>query len=1266
MQYDLNQLGDPTQFQRLVNSFLTARFGEDARLTPLRGADNASDGETAPRNPYMEFDCKPNAAPSDRSPLAPPRPGRYLFQAKYHSTAEHRLSDLRARVVREFTEELQKAVLHRHDRRDVNYFFVVTNLSASKEAIAKVDESRRRLLHGKRNLHADIWWRERIIDFLDRSPALWLVYPQLFPGGVAPLLAHTLNSTSKGLSRTFRLAIQAQYQRDLVVKFRQVELEQQLFDLFVDLDVDVLVERIDPLGPLSGSRRRIIQSGDIDADNSFGRRARPSTTALDLLVDDGLGIERILLEGGPGQGKSTITQMAAQIYRQRLLFDADGDPTRTSDWKSLSKTRLPIRLVLRDFAEWLAGNADGTLEQYIARLIGRDSGGTVPTVEHVHTFVEHSAVILLLDGLDEIGSDSLRDRVLDKIMETVTRFEEGLSVDLRVVLTTRPPALAGRRQKLNRFIRVVLAPMNKRRIDDYLARWLTVQISAENERHRIRTSFEGRRHDSHVEALARNPMQLSVLLQFIYLKGDAFPDRRAELYRDYFQIVIDRDVEKSPELRENRDLVEGLHSFLGFHLHGAAEIDEGRRAWTRKKVIRCADRWLEEEGHGQGGASRFFTLGEERFGLIVAVSGEGDDTTYGFEVQPIQEYFAASYISNRLPNGTAHEVFQMLVHRTYWREVALFLAGLRRPNEKADLVARAKVADGEESRGWQQNGRAIVLQLLREGVLQQPGHVLREAMDFVVDLLDVKKLRVQRTPGGLVDTVARLGRMYPTDGLRQRIIRLAGRDGRASDEYALAGIHRLAAKLLPREEYAALVRSYKGGDAEARSLVRMTCAYESPPALEELARDEDYWAGVPVHLWARRFWHAALQHGVVVDVEYPKGLHTGLVAEFVATRFGGRRSEGGLIEIRATAPAAIWQLQQNVQAMQYELAVAAGEEGERGSEWRGKVTRSDVSYEGLPEDVKECLRDLIGASTGALVALAEGRERAIAKRIDEYIAAIAGHLQDAGMAGWVACRCAVQILQKLDWEGSSVNRNLVGSMVDELTEFYDLEGARLSYNYLFPGMALGVPSRIRMNTGEPSVPLERIFAHWLTGRVHPADQEAYGWMADLPIPARAVKGLVEACRNDLPKVLVFLGDRRVEFRYRARLRVQDTQRILKICRTSEDPEILKGAATALAVATFAGVAEPELIARVLGAAPSSQMCRLTFRMTRDGPGDASRRDKEWNLARAVAEVVLRDAERYPFRVVSAAAALVADIEASDSTPLFRERPALASLVLSGS
>ena len=126
MQYDLNQLSDPFEFQRLVNAILVARFGEDARLTPLRGADGGSDGETAQSNIHMEFDY--NAPPDEMAnPLVePPRPGRYLFQAKYHRTGEHRPSDLRALVLREFKQELENSVLQRSDRQGVNYFILVT------------------------------------------------------------------------------------------------------------------------------------------------------------------------------------------------------------------------------------------------------------------------------------------------------------------------------------------------------------------------------------------------------------------------------------------------------------------------------------------------------------------------------------------------------------------------------------------------------------------------------------------------------------------------------------------------------------------------------------------------------------------------------------------------------------------------------------------------------------------------------------------------------------------------------------------------------------------------------------------------------------------------------------------------------------------------------------------------------------------------------------------------------------------------------------
>ena len=877
---------------------------------------------------------------------------------------------------------------------------------------------------------------------------------------------------------------------------------------------------------------------------------------LELIIDDEFGMRRILLEGGPGQGKSTITQMAAQIYRQRLL--RRGTPSaREANWHQISKTRLPIRIELRSLAEWLSATPDGTLEQYIAHVVGRDAGGASVAVEDVHSFIERSSIILLLDGLDEIGSDMLRDRILDAVMTTIKRFEEDLGADLRVVLTTRPPALTGRRDKLDGFSRAVLGPMEPRRINDYLERWLTAQIKNPEERDRIRESFEGRRHDPHVDALARNPMQLSVLLQFIYLKGEAFPDRRAELYRDYFEKVIDRDVEKSRDLRKNRGLIEGLHSFLGFHFHGATETGQGRRTWNRAEIVALAGRWLREQGHPSSVASHYFALGEERFGLIVALSGEGNETTYGFEVQPIQEYFAASYISNRLADGKAHEIFELLIHRNYWREVALFLAGLRRPNEKADLVGRAKAADQDVLRGWHQNGRSIVLQLLREGVFQEPRHVLKDAMDFVAELLDMKRLRVQRTPEGFVDTICQFSGLYPTNAFRDRLAEIAESYNESDDEYALGIIHRVAARVLPTEKYTGLVLGYRGGAPQSRAMVRMECPYESQEVLARLVGRAGYWKGVDWPIWARRLWRSALRHGVVINAELPTEMHACLLVEF-ATDYPVVRNGGGpMLEIRPRKCEAIWKLQQNVQAIRYGFGERAdggtrgpgrrrtSKEGEGGRPY--VLGQDEVSYEGIATDSARCLGDLVKATNLVVSALARNDEESVRKKIGAYLRVIREHLGDSGISGWVACRCAIEFLQRRGALGvGSEERELMDSVLETLTEYYAPEAPSFAFRYRFQRWALGLPHGVRLQPGGEVVPLHVVVADLLNGRLSTTKRDLCWWVAYIPIPSAMIRPMVETCRSDLPQLLRFVGERRViGVGPRPRLRVQDTQRILK-------------------------------------------------------------------------------------------------------------------------
>jgi predicted NACHT family NTPase len=584
----------------------------------------------------------------------------------------------------------------------------------------------------------------------------------MFAGNKVPFLADVVNKSSGGLSRAIRVAIGAQYLRDSLVKFKQIELEKSLTKLFVDLDVDLRFldgEEAQALAVENLNRKAgfIPETFEINRYYySYGYLHHvPLVSALGVLLSESsTSIRKILLEGGPGQGKSTITQMITQIYRSEVLLRDDLNPEER--WFPPQKKRLPFRMELRHFAEWLGEHREASVEEYLASLFQKDSGGSQVIVDDIHSMVEHSPVLLIFDGLDEVGSSDLRDQVLVKIVECVDRFETTLHSDLKVVVTTRPPAIAGRREQLASFRRFPIAPMEKLVINSYLDRWLSVQVHDQSDRRDVHTSFERRRNETHVAALAKNPMQLSVLLHFIRLKGEAFPDRRAELYRDYFRTVIDRDVEKSSELRQKRELIETLHQLLGYKIHSLTEAEKADGTLRRAQLLEIVHDWMMlQVSNPTSAADEIFRLGEERLGLIVALKGEGEEATYGYEIQPIREYFAAAYINEQI-QGDAHEVFQSLIGRPYWKEVALFLAGLRRPNEKADLLTRANAVEREPEVPWRHDGRTIILQLLQEGVFSQPGHVFSEAVDFMIDLLDPSLVTIPNEPKELLEALPNL------------------------------------------------------------------------------------------------------------------------------------------------------------------------------------------------------------------------------------------------------------------------------------------------------------------------------------------------------------------------------------------------------------------------------------------------------------------------------------------------------------------------------
>jgi len=1292
MEYYFDEI-DPIRFQRLINTILVARFGEDARLTPLRGPDGGRDGETALGNPYFEFQIGDKCRELQGSFLSP-RVGRYLFQVKHHRTSEGQLSEARRVVIAEFAKELKNNVLRRNGEERVNYFFLVTNVPSSKDALEKIDQSRMELLKKFNYLHADVWWKERVTALLDSMPSIWRSCPEIFAGGMLPLLGHVVSQTPEGLPRAIRMAISHQYAQDKKVKFRQIELEKTLAKLFVDLDIDLHEFPLEGQQELMAAHFRryeqhmekdFVGLSPMDEQMRFRRRHTPPISALSLLLHDNKQgtFRKIVLQGGPGQGKSTITQMAVQIYRQQILAEDQMDPE--GRWSPPEKSRLPFRIELRKLAEWLNSNPGGSIERYLSIVIGEDSGGNTISVNDIQTGVEKSPVLLIFDGLDEIGGDKLRDDVLRTIMECINRFENGLKADLRVIVTTRPPALTGRAEILSGFERLSLAPMEKSRIDEYIKRWLSVQIQENDERTRILESYGRRQNEPHVQALARNPMQLSVLLQFIRLKGEAFPDRRAELYREYFQIVIDRDVEKSSQLRENRLVIQALHEFIGYQIHALTEVNQADRTLDRSRLIDMVGEWLKNRGDRPDMAHQFFKLGEERFGLVVASSGEGEETRYGYEVQPIQEYFAAAYISNQMIESGAHDTFECIISRPYWREVALFLAGLRRPNEKADLILRARNVDQKKQRGWRQDGRSVILQLLQEGVFSEPPYVYSQALEFMLDLLDTRKLKVQREPPGLLGVLDVLMDRHSPDQHKERILGLLKDYETCTDSYVVMRLYRVAGRLLRSGEYLKAALSYRGNRQDIAALIRLAWPYRWEIDVQEMSRDCSFWQGVSDQIWAQTWWCEATRSGVALDVSIPAGVHQHLLEEFATTglstaNFSPQRQPS----FRIVSKLSIWNMYRNQQIMQM-AGFLTDPDNNVSKTLQEEFTsvcenNDDVDYTGLDEPVCAMVKDIIRLSNDLIAAFCNDDGETQALQLKQYIEGIRYYLQDAGLTAWLSCQCAINIIQcsargRLDYPSSRMRARIVDdsnylALAADIRPFFvtgingDSDGHGKKYetlNFLTTVMSPWHPFHsYRQGHVLKGIRLEQAgkcfdLADILADSISRGKDLPFGWMKTMPVSGEIIRSLIDKCKDNLPEMLNAVGQYRTSDLPVKPLRVQDTQRILKIARHTDNPATLAGVASVLLTANFLRIAEPELILNILRSDSAARLSTVLFqnhRLAQDELDTASV-GKEVGLIERVARGVMNSPDEYPFRTVCGAAKFITQYFPVELMPLLQ-------------
>lgn len=546
-----------------------------------------------------------------------------------------------------------------------------------------------------------------------------------------------------------------QYSIDDKVLFEQVELRGPTVEsMFVDVPFTCRND-----APVAEILRGIAEKHPGDLDGAARAPGQPVTGAAQALLSaDWQG--NALLVGGPGQGKSTLLQYVCQVHRARVLNRGAYDGQVQNLDLSEATIRFPIRIDLRKYAAWARKQAQGnarnvgqgsrgrrqrrqvnkpatsdaswpTIEEFLAHdITSRAASGKRFTIRDLGTLVSTRPVLIALDGLDEVADLADRETVSENAVKMNGRLQAS-SADLVVLVASRPGGTTPQLWSSAEFPRMDLLPLSHGLRVQYLRRWCEVANLGEEETAHLQKQFLESEGLSHIKDLASYPMQLAILLHLLY-RRQLMPQRRTELYDEYFKTFLDREQAqlKEPLLATDRPLVVSVHAFLGWYIH--IETEAGRSAGAIKKadLKKQLRVFLADRENGLRLADKLFAAITTRMLCLVERQHDG----FQFDVQTLREYFAAVYLFEEVDRDKRDQCLKAMLRRPYWSNVLRFFAGMYSIGEVRGIKALLQELCDTSTLGDLPHLRATAAQLLADRAYHsQTSHPVQDIVDFILE-----------------------------------------------------------------------------------------------------------------------------------------------------------------------------------------------------------------------------------------------------------------------------------------------------------------------------------------------------------------------------------------------------------------------------------------------------------------------------------------------------------------------------------------------------
>jgi hypothetical protein len=407
----------------------------------------------------------------------------------------------------------------------------------------------------------------------------------------------------------------------------------------------------------------------------------------------------ILLLGGPGLGKSTLTQFlslyqAARIVApdlsRRLAERLKLPKGKTAkDLDAYCRQRFPFRIELRRYAKWMSNQKNGQneLARYIIEALINPNASSTLVMDDVFELASTNPILIALDGLDEVPNLEIRRQIIENLQVFLRRIDSE-NGDVQVILSSRPKGYSGEFEGFEP-LTWTLNELEKVDFDEYCDCWLKRRILNIEERKEAKERINRGMLSEAVQRLARSLLQATVILTIVRRKIE-IPHQRNSLYKKYVDVIFDREKEKWSIVRERENELLRLHERVGYELHCKMEqsrIEALDRSTFRNYVLSVLEDYSAIDlGHKKlrEVADEIIEAAEDRLGLLIG-KGKGQ-TEVDFVVQQYREYFAAVYLSNH-PDADPDCVFDMLVQRgAYWAYVLQFYVAQANTNQQMRWV----------------------------------------------------------------------------------------------------------------------------------------------------------------------------------------------------------------------------------------------------------------------------------------------------------------------------------------------------------------------------------------------------------------------------------------------------------------------------------------------------------------------------------------------------------------------------------------------------